>query len=341
MSNPSELGRRAVLRAAAVSAAGLWADGVFRTLNAADDAPPAGDEAVGRKELAAGLDGMSRAADDGRDAFVSGHNAAAVIASAFFCRDEKLDADTRKELLAVVGDRLLVSPIYAPRPDEKPDPALADGIVADLAAGADTLLRSGHNIIFAAAALKALRAVPAAATPERVAGLRKTVRSFGAGKGKAGPVPDRETFADLADEPAFVAFAVGEYLKALELYLVGKGHHGFAGHVLTIAHALLDLRRLGHRDAADRGVRAYWEFVRQARVGADLGGKKVANAPPAPPTPRDKAYWVGQGKRRAGEIVGSHLIKYPYSFYALVRELKDEALRRRAFETLYYLTAIT
>src|SRR5262245_17912467 len=63
--------------------------------------------AVGRREILKGLDGMSRAADPGSPSFVNGHMAAAVISSAFFCREEKLDDDTRKELLSLVEKRLL------------------------------------------------------------------------------------------------------------------------------------------------------------------------------------------------------------------------------------------
>ena len=102
---------------------------------------------------------------------------------------------------------------------------------------------------------------------------------------------------DLSDETKFVHFVFEEYLKALDLYLHGKGHHGFAGHVLTVGHALLDLKRMGYRDTAHKGVKAYWQFVQEARDGADLGGERVKDAPPKPPTPLVREYWVKQGKR--------------------------------------------
>ena len=38
---------------------------------------------------------------------------------------------------------------------------------------------------------------------------------------------------------------------------------------------------------------------------------------------------------------GSHLIKYPYSFYALARDVRDEDLKKRLLDKLYHLTAIT
>src|SRR5262245_51503599 len=65
----------------------------------ADDHVPADDTPIGPREIIKGLDGMSRVAEK-MDAFGGGHNAAAVISSAFFCREQGLDADTQREVLA-------------------------------------------------------------------------------------------------------------------------------------------------------------------------------------------------------------------------------------------------
>jgi hypothetical protein len=319
----------------------LWSGTFFQNPATADEKKSAGPGTLGRRELLKGLDGMSRAAEGGNDPFTAGHNAAAVMASAFFCREEKLDEPTQKAILSLVETRLLTSPIYAPRPKETADPELIGALVKDLDAGIDTLRRSGHNIIFANICLKALRDVPEAATPERVNGLRTMVRSFGTRKAARPPMKNTDGFVDLRDETRFIHFVFEEYLKALDLYLNGQGHHGFAGHLLTVGHALLELRRMGYKETADKGVEAYWHFVRQARDGADLGGNKVGAAPAKPPTPLLREYWTEQGKRKTGQIVSSHLIKYPYSFFALARELRDDALKQRLLEKLYYLTAIS
>jgi hypothetical protein len=322
--------------------AGLWPEAFFESLARADEKEPSTEGAtIGRCGLVKGLDGMSRVADGGNDPFVGGHNAAAVMASAFFCREQGLDEGTRKELLSLVEARLLTSPNYEPRPKESADQGLVEGLVKDVDAGIDALRRSGHNIIFTNICRKALREVPEAATPARVAGLRRMVRSFGAGKARGLRLSNGETFVSLGDETKFVHFVFEEYLKAMDLYLNGKGHHGFAGHLLTIGHALLEVRRTGYKEMADKGVEAFWRFVRQARQWADLGGGKVAAAPPRSPTPRERDYWLGQGKRRAGEIVSNHLVKYPYSFYALAKEVRDDALRQRIIEKLYHLIAIS
>ena len=330
------------LKAAVLTAgAGLWSGTFFRRPAAADEKqPPTESAPIGRRELVKGLDGMSRVAER-RDVFAGGHTAAAVMSSAFFCREQKIDADTQKEILSVVEARLLKRQIYEPRSEEKADPELVEGLVKDLDAGIDTLRQSGHNIIFVNISLKTLREVPEAATPARVAGLRKMVRSFGTGKGDVPRLPNRDTFVDLGDEQKFVHFVFEEYLKALDLYLHGNGHHGFAGHVLTVGHALLELKRMGYKETAQKGVEAYWEFVQGARDGADLGGEKVEDAPPKPPTPLVREYWVEQGRHAAGAIVSSHLIKYPYSFFALAKELRDDDLKQRLLDKIYYLSPVS
>ena len=325
MTRSDAIVRRQLLKAGLIVAgAGLHPEALFDRRAAAEEKT---DTPIGPREIIKGLDGMSRVADKG-NTFAGGHNAAAVISSAFFCREQKLDADTQKEILAYLGDRLLTNPIYAvARPKEAADPKLIEGLLEDLDAGIDTLRGKGHNIIFAVTCLKALRAVPEAATPERIDGLRKMVRSFG--KTRGGAEKDSDPLVGLDDGQKFVHFVFEEFLKA-------KGD-GFDGHVVTIGHALVELHRMGHKDLARKGVPAYWQWVRGARADGDEG--KVVPAPPRAPTPLTREYWAAQAKRRIGEIVSSHTVKYPYSFYALAKDVKDEELKKRIVAKVYRLTA--
>jgi hypothetical protein len=319
--------RRRLLKAGLIVAgAEFCPEALFDRHSAAEDHRPAPDLLIGAREIVKGLDGMSRVADRG-GTFGLGHNAAAVISSAFFCREQALDGDTQKEMLAFLDARLLKSSIYAePRPQETADPKLVEGLREDLDAGIATLRGKGHNIIFAVACLKALRAVPDAATPERIAGLRKMVQSFGKAGGEM--VKDRDPLVSLDDERKFIHFVFEEFLKA-------KGG-GFDGHVVTIGHALVELYRLGHKDLAQKGVPAYWQWVRQSRAGE---GERSYPAPTQEPTPLSREYWAAQAQRRLGEIVSSHTVKYPYSFYALAKEVTDEHLKKRMLARVSVLTA--
>src|SRR5579859_5988027 len=186
MSRSDAIVRRQLLKAGLIIAgAPFCPEALFDGRAAAGGEGPAEDAPVGRREIVQGLDGMSRVAEKG-GVFGLGHNAAAVISSAFFCREQKLGVDTQREVRAYLDARLLKNPIYAaPRPKQAADPKLAEGLLEDLDAGIATLRGKGHNIIFAVTCLKALRAVPEAATPERIGGLRRMVRSFGKARGGA------------------------------------------------------------------------------------------------------------------------------------------------------------
>ena len=328
MTRSDRLARRQLLKAGLIVAgAPLCPEALFDRPAAAGDGKPAGDAPVGKPEIVRGLDGMSRVAEKG-GVFGLGHNAAAVISSAFFCREQKLDADTQKELLAYLEAGLLKSPIYAEgRPKEAADPKLVEGLLEDLDAGIAELRGKGHNIIFAVASLKGLLAVPEAATPERVGGLRKMVKSFGKASGKPPTQEKADGFVDLADEGKFIHFVFEEFLKA-------KGD-GFDGHVVTIGHALVELHRMGHKGLAKKGVPAYWQWVRESRAE-----KVKAEAPREGPTPLTREYWAAQAKRRLGEIVSSHMVKYPYSFYALAKDVTDEDLKKRILAKVSRLTAV-
>ena len=243
--------------------------------------------AVGRREILKGLDGMSRAADPGSYSFVNGHMAAAVISSAFFCREQKLDDETRKELLSLVETRLLTKPIFEPRKEERADPDLVAGLVQDLDAGIDTLRRYGHNIIFAVLSLKALRAEPDAATPARVKGLREMVQSFGKSKEPGNRPKAKDGFVDLSDEQKFIRFALEEYLRALDLYLIGKGHHGFAGHLLTTGHALRRAPPHGVQGDGGEGGRGLLAVRRRGPSGGGPGRKESPGRPTGAPQPAE------------------------------------------------------
>src|SRR5438105_3816031 len=111
----------------------LWSGTFFQTFASADEKrSPAEANTISRRELLKGLDGMSRVAEKGNDPFFGGHNAAAVMAAAFFAREEKLDERTQKEIRSLIEARLLTSPIYAPRPNETADPEIGKNLVMDL-----------------------------------------------------------------------------------------------------------------------------------------------------------------------------------------------------------------
>jgi hypothetical protein len=116
--------RRDLLKAGFLTAGtGPWYGTFFQKSANADEKDP-WEEAttIGRRELVKRLDGLSQVAEGAHHPFVGGHNAAAVTASAFFCREQKLDEGTQKAILSLVETRLLTSTIYgvAPKGNRRP-----------------------------------------------------------------------------------------------------------------------------------------------------------------------------------------------------------------------------
>src|SRR3954469_17935964 len=107
MTRSDAIVRRQLLKAGLVVAGVPFCpEALFDRRAAAGDEKPLGDAPIGPREIIKGLDGMSRVAEKG-GAFAGGHNAATVISSAFFCREQGLDADTQREIRAYLDARLL------------------------------------------------------------------------------------------------------------------------------------------------------------------------------------------------------------------------------------------
>ena len=120
MPRSDKIARRQLLKAGLVVAGAPFCPAaLFDRPAAAGDERPADDAPVGPREIVRGLDGMSRVAERG-GVFGLGHNAAAVINAAFFCREQTLDVDTQKEVRAFLDARLLKSPIYAAARPRRP-----------------------------------------------------------------------------------------------------------------------------------------------------------------------------------------------------------------------------
>jgi hypothetical protein len=94
---------------------------------------------------------------------------------------------------------------------------------------------------------------------------------------------------------------------------------------------------MGYEELARKGIPAYWQWAREARVGDDE--REVAVAPTRAATPLTREYRSAKAKHRIGEIVSSHTVKCPYSVYALAKDVKDEDLKKRILAKVYRLSA--
>ncbi len=276
--------------------------------------------------LIQGLDGLSHA--HGQNYFRDGHFAAAVTAAYYLCHENGLDEATQDLVKFRIDNELREDAIFRPAPDEPSDSALIEQLLDTLSTGIGDLREVGHNIIFGAAALKAFQTIPEAITPSRIEGISRLIDDFATTQDL--DLEDDDGVPGIADEGALIRFIFSEYLRSVSLY-AGYGQ-GWAGHLLTIGHAVIELSRLGYPQLAAPAHDAYRVYIKIMRRGPKETDRRIPDHPPSTLSPLDQDYWEQRKSVRPGL---GHAFKYPYSFYNLLSGLDDPDLKTRCLAEGY------
>jgi hypothetical protein len=275
-----------------------------------------------------GLNALARAHT--LDYFADGHRGASLVAAHLLCVDNGLDEPARSRIVQLLDLNWAKSELCNPFPDAKPERGGIDKIGRALAEGGEVLRQVGHNAIFAMLAIKAFRMVPSAATPQRIDGVCALIRSFTPWRDvKPDPDVDPPPFADAAAASRFV---VREASAAIDRF-IGFGQ-GFAGHMLTLGQALVELAAMGDIRWAESCRTAFRKYVTVTRRGPEPDAKRYPDHPPSDLRPTDAAYWRHRGDR---SVDIGHVFKYPYSYYDLLRRAGDPELKRVLDAKAYHL----
>jgi hypothetical protein len=273
-----------------------------------------------------GLNGLSHA--HGKDYFRDGHLAASVIAAFYLCHENGLDEQTQDLVKSRIDDELREEAIFHAATDEPANIVLLEELVATLSTGIGDLREVGHNIIFGNIALKAFRDYPDAITPSRVDGICRLIDNFATTQNVE--LGDDDGIPGITDEGALIEFIFTEFLHTASLYS-GYGQ-GWAGHLLTIGHAVIELSRLGYPQLAAPAHNAYRMYIKTMRRGPKETDRRIPEHPPSSLTPLDKGYWAQRKPVRPGL---GHAFKYPYSFYNLLSGLDDPGLKKHCLAESY------
>ncbi len=278
--------------------------------------------------LLLGLNALARAHQF--DYFADGHRGAGMVSAHFLCVDNDLDKQATSRIVESVDINWASSALCKPFPEANPEPERIKAIGVALAEGGEVLRQVGHNAIFAMLAIKAFRLMPSAATPQRIDGVCKMIRSFT-------PWRDVQPDADVdpppfADAAAASRFILREASAAIDRF-VGFGQ-GYAGHMLTFGQSLVELAAMGDVQWAESCRTAFRKYVTVTRRGPEPKSKRYADHKPTELRPTDAAYW----KRRGDKTVGiGHVFKYPYAYYDLLRRARDPDMRRTLDAKAYHL----
>jgi hypothetical protein len=231
-------------------------------------------------------------------------------------------------------------------PEERSRPSLVPAITHALTQNIDVLRESGHNVIFAALAIRALQTRPEYATPSIIEGIQRLIHAFdqaSPGQGYYGHERgwvrgDRVPLAEHAALPSYDGQKEMAELVLTELVQTASEHRqGYGGlwHLINHAAALVDLERLGYEELAELGMPAQRQHVRLYRSLPNLE-EELGAVVPAAHDPRSPAFWSGQPLRRDSARL-THRIKTLYGFSRLLSVRVDCGLCRSAEERLSYL----
>lgn len=310
--------------------------------------------------LSRGICGLANAHKAGT---MAGHLGAAVVAGYFFGEDqpelpEGVFRGIEGELERIIGGEeaiwfdarragLTPTDLFRPFPEERPSPEAVATIADALRANVGETRQSGHNVIFAAIALRALRDHPDHATPQIVAGIRRLIEGFNnahAGRGYYGEqggwrngnqvelTPD-DGFPPYESVPQLVDVTIGELIATAA---VKKQGFGGLWHLVNHAAAIVELGRIGFEELAREALPAHHQHIRLWRslpdVEDELGPVIKAEA-----DPRDPTYWQGMLKRDEARL--THRIKTLYGYHTIRRFVTDGTVLARADDAFLFLMA--
>lgn len=292
---------------------------------------------------------------------MSGHLGAAVVAG-YFISEQHADLDPaiyrgiEDELERIIAGESVFSPkknaalsaaeMFEPFPRERPNETLIDAIAEALAANIDQPRASGHNVIFAATAIRGLQDHPDLATPAVTDGIRRLIAGFNTsspGSGyygaKKGRIDGRRVVVPSDDGvPEFhdLATAAVTILDDI-MQTPAEKREGFGGpwHLINHTAALTELARYGYSELAVKGLPALRQHFRLFKTLPDIAAEKGPETPTAD-SPFTAAFWTPENIRR-GRAHLTHRIKTLYGYEAISDLITDAALREQADDRLRYL----
>ena len=308
--------------------------------------------------LAQGLNAMSRAHRVNK---MAGHLGAAVVAGHFIREqhpnlDDRVYAGIEADLDRIIRGESVFSPgkdalisvaeMFRPFAKEQPEESRIDGIAQSLAQNIDQTRESGHNVIFAAIAIRALKNHPDLATPSVTNGIQKLIAGFndsrpGSGyygkqrgriDGREVSLPEDDTLPLYASSQEMADVVLDELIQH-----AAERRDGFGGlwHVINHAAGLVELAACGYRELAARGLAAHRQHMRLLETVPNVAGELGAETP-TEHDPRTPAFWNADDIRRDRARL-DHRIKTLYGFDTLIGLIEDKPKRCQAKAALRYL----
>ncbi|GIW80453.1 MAG: hypothetical protein KatS3mg105_2260 [Gemmatales bacterium] len=312
------------------------------------------------KYLRLGISGM---ANSHKASILAGHLGAALVAGYFFGEehgdlDDAVYRGIEKELDRILAGEeaiwfnakkagIAIADLFQPLPKGRSEKERIRVIADALERNIDKPRESGHNVIFASIAIRALTDHPEFATEAVVDGIRKLIAGFdraNPGRGYYGQeqgwlrgdkvkLPKNQKLPAYNDEQTLAEVVADELINH-----ASKQRRGFGGlwHLINHAAGILELSRFGFKEIARQAIPSHRHHLALWRTLPDVE-KEFGAVVPARHDPRDPAYWKDMLKRDQARL--THRIKTLYGFWTVARYLRSAAKKKQAEKALLYLMA--
>lgn len=275
------------------------------------------------------------------------HFGAAAIGSYFFVKD--LDADQGLAQLVFAQSGEMVKK-YLMEDGENGQPASDEQSAVSAILGAldhtiGGLHWVGHNVIYSAASLMAIRELQGWGSHSDITGIADLIRAFEKtppGRSWIGFTAAKVKRMDLSEDDGFPVIAKPEELSLLVLEELSQftaiyraeSHHDLIGHMLTFSHALNILFDLGHVSFFERGLLPLLKLIKVLRSSRSLNTDEpimlssavdrlpLQPAIPVKELPTEVDFWKKDYSDHDWDF--GHVFKFAHSFYDHLRRVEQK-----------------
>ncbi|WP_223829382.1 hypothetical protein [Paenibacillus arenilitoris] len=276
------------------------------------------------------------------------HIGAAGIAAYFLVKENGFGGELAARIVAQAGNML--DAYAAPPPaGAVPDTSPADAerlILEALERTIDGLHWVGHNVIYSAVSLMALRELGNTRSRAEIDGIARLILSFEktipgrswigytASQVKRFTIEESDHFPDIRNAARLSAFILDE-VAAFPVIYRAEAHHDLIGHMLTSSHALNILSDLGHEAYFRRGLPPLMKLVKALRAARQVDLEQppplhspvdrlpLVQASRSGCLPHETAYWTADYAGHDWDY--GHVFKFPFSFYNHLNRLPGPA----------------
>ncbi|EMI9086415.1 hypothetical protein COD05_14680 [Bacillus cereus] len=284
------------------------------------------------------------------------HFGAAAIASYFFMKDNNVGEEIIRSMYSQIK-MMLNKKNLGEIIDNKKEIDFQSAekmILKSLEHTIDELHWVGHNVIYAALSLLAMKELQKWGDNQAIEGITNLILSFQKiipGRSWIGFTTKEVKKLSIKDEieselrnPKQLSKFILNELSQFNIIYRAESHHDLIGHLLTFSHAINIMYDLGHRDIFHRGVRPLLKLVYVLRASQNLtpNAEITLHSPidclplietnRAHVLPTEKQFWLKDYSAFDWDF--GHVFKFSYSYFDHIKrapEYKDITLEKFRF----------